>query len=196
MPSKAKKTQNKKSTKAARRAVTAGKTLTKGTQNIDEDVKCAPKDFNEESEWEIEQFGGLYLCWGKKKVRKEDGSIGREYYLKDDKDHRIWIKWTVAFHDKIRWSAEKQSSLIGVSKDAIKKIVNDKKAWPMPSASDGVKTGWKERRAICSNVGITEWAPSGKEAGKRYNLVDPELPITQSEIEDTDEETDEEDSSN
>merc|ERR1711976_684405 len=73
MPSKAKKTQNKKSTKAARRAVTAGKTLTKGTQNVDEDVKCAPKDFNEESEWEIEQFGGLYLCWGKKKVRKEDG---------------------------------------------------------------------------------------------------------------------------
>ena len=25
-----------------------------------------------------------------------------------DKDHRIWIKWTVAFSDKIRWSAEKQ----------------------------------------------------------------------------------------
>ena len=48
--SKAKKTSNKKSTKAARRAVIASKLTT----SSDKDVKCAPKDFDETSEWEIE----------------------------------------------------------------------------------------------------------------------------------------------
>ena len=50
-PSKAKKTQNKKSTKAARRAVIASK-LTKDSDG--EDVKVAPKSFDEDAEWEIE----------------------------------------------------------------------------------------------------------------------------------------------
>ena len=100
--SKAKKTSNKKSTKAARRAVLASKLTTSN----EKDVKCAPKDFDENSEWEIEviwlfyfflvsklfffikyfqEFGGLYLCWGKKKTRKPDGSIGKDYYLKGGK---------------------------------------------------------------------------------------------------------------
>lgn len=47
-PSKAKKTSNKKSTKAARRAVLAS------TSSTEKDVKIAPKDFDENSEWEIE----------------------------------------------------------------------------------------------------------------------------------------------
>merc|ERR1712037_727210 len=115
--------------------------------------QVAPKNFDENSEWEIEEFGGLYLCWGKKKTRKPDGSIGKQYYLKGDSDHRVWIKWTVAYHDKIRWSAEKQEKLVGVNKDALKKIIQDKKAWPLPSTLDGIGSGWKERRAICSQVG-------------------------------------------
>lgn len=191
-PSKAKKTSNKKSTKAARRAVLASKL----TSSTEKDVKIAPKDFDENSEWEIEEFGGLYLCWGKKKTRKPDGSIAKEFYLKTDNDHRVWIKWTVAFSDKIRWSAEKQDHLVGVSKDTVKKIIRDKKAWPLPSTNDGIDSGWKERRAICSKVGITEWVATTSERNKKYKIVNAELPVTQSEIEDTDEETDEEDSSN
>ena len=31
--------------------------------------------------------------------------------------------------------------LVGVSKDSIKKIIRDKKAWPMPSTSDGLSSG-------------------------------------------------------
>ena len=77
-------------------------------------------------------------------------------------------------------------------KDEITKIVKAKKAWPLPSIKDGANTGWKERKAIASKLGITEWkADSVAEKNKNYNLIDPELPVTQSEIADTDEETDE-----
>jgi hypothetical protein len=49
--SKAKKTANKKgSSKAARRAVLASKL----SSSSEKDVKVAPKDFDETSEWEIE----------------------------------------------------------------------------------------------------------------------------------------------
>ena len=51
-PSKAKKTANKKSSKAARRAVLASK-LNKSSDS-EKDVKVAPKNFDENSEWEIE----------------------------------------------------------------------------------------------------------------------------------------------
>lgn len=50
--SKAKKTANKKgSSKAARRAVLASKL---NASSSEKDVKVAPKDFDESSEWEIE----------------------------------------------------------------------------------------------------------------------------------------------
>ena len=62
-------------------------------------VQCAPENFPEDAEWEIQvlrssffrlivpfqQFGGLYLLWGKKKVRQPDGSIKIQPYLKDRK---------------------------------------------------------------------------------------------------------------
>ncbi|CBY14303.1 unnamed protein product [Oikopleura dioica] len=184
---KAKKSINKKNSKAIRKAIVGSRKST----IADDGVQCAPKDFSEDSEWEIEAFGGLYLVWGKKKIRNADGSIKRQYYLKKDSEHRIWVKWTVAFHDKIRWSAEKQEMF--TKRDEVSKIVNEKKAWPLPSIKDGTNTGWKERKAIAIEFGITEWKSNeGDEKNKKYNLIDPELPVTQSEIEDTDEETDEE----
>ena len=64
------------------------------------------------------------------------------------------------------------------------------------TSNDEAQSGWKERRAICSKVGISEWVATTSERNKKYKIVNAELPVTQSEIEDTDEETDEEDSSN
>jgi hypothetical protein len=49
--SKAKKTSSKKTSKAARRAVIASKL---NASSNEKDVKCAPKDFDESTEWEIE----------------------------------------------------------------------------------------------------------------------------------------------
>lgn len=78
-------------------------------------------------------------------------------------------------------------------KGKIKEILAAKEAWPLPSASEGLKSGWKERRAICMAAGISEWKPVVHEG--TWQVIDPELPVTQSEIDDTDEETDDEDSS-
>merc|ERR1712210_85594 len=105
---KARKSTNKKATKHVRNVLTSSN---RKASAGDDDVQCAPKNFSEDNEWEIEEFGGLYLVWGKKKIRSPDGSIKRQYYLKQESEHRIWVKWTVAFHDKIRWSAEKQEDV-------------------------------------------------------------------------------------
>ena len=83
--------------------------------------------------------------------------------------------------------------LDGVSKKEIKQILAKKEAWPLPSSADGLKSGWKERKLICMNAGITEWTPKVHEG--KWQIINPEMPVTQSEIDDTDEETDDEDSS-
>ncbi len=122
-----------------------------------------------------------------------------------DEEHRIWVKWTVAFADGIRWSAEKQSTsisklhfkldvlgfLVGVSKDSIADILRKKQCWPLPVRGE---PGWKERKEICQKLKITEWKPTAKDEKGNWQLLNPELPVTQSEIEETDDETDEEDS--
>jgi hypothetical protein len=48
---KAKKTAGKKTSQAARRAVIASK---QNASSNEKDVKCAPKDFDKSTEWEIE----------------------------------------------------------------------------------------------------------------------------------------------
>lgn len=173
------KRNNKRVTKTVRNVVTGNE---KG-------VKNAPKNFDSNAEWEIEEYGGLYLIWGKKRVRAESGAIRKVYYIKDKKQQRIWIKWTVGFHDGIRWSAERQDFLVNVKKE-VEDIFIRKECWPMPGPEDGANSGWKERIAICQKLGYTEWKPKSKSEQKnKYQLIDPELPMTQSEIEDTDEDS-------
>ncbi|CAG5095226.1 Oidioi.mRNA.OKI2018_I69.XSR.g14089.t1.cds [Oikopleura dioica] len=162
----------------------------KSTARPVERLRRAPENFNEDAEWELEEFGGMYLAWGKKKVRQPDGSTITEAYLKGDTEHRIWIKWTVAFSDGIRWSAEKQDKLVGVDKKKIKEIVNAREAWPLPSIKDGRRSLWKARKLICQGFGITEWQPASSKPNDKWQIIDPELPTTTSEVDDTDEETD------
>ncbi|CBY07870.1 unnamed protein product [Oikopleura dioica] len=204
---KARKSSHKKSrvAKAVREAVIESKESSKKTKKLprrvssandedkenDEVFERAPADFNEEIEWDIEGFGGIYLVWGKRRQRDPDGSIKTKFYLKHDEEHRIWVKWTVAFDDGIRWSAEKQSFLVGVSQDTIKDIIRKKQVWPLPVRGE---QGWKERKEICQKLKITEWKPTAKEEKGNWQLLNPELPVTQSEIEETDDETDEDDS--
>ena len=141
--SRAKKTSNKKSSKAARRALLASKLSTSN----EKDVQCAQKDFDENSEWEIEVIlvfdfflVVINLLSFSTIVRSSPdstsaGEIKRHAIQMDlsansttsnqvrffsqvtacqlfsDNEHRIWIKWTVAFNDKIRWPAEKQGKI-------------------------------------------------------------------------------------
>ena len=56
-------------------------------------------------------MGPIYLLWGKKKHRTERGKQIKQFYLRNDDRHLIWVKWTKTFTDlseECVWSAEPQ----------------------------------------------------------------------------------------
>ena len=81
--------------------------------------------------------------------------------------------------------------LVGVRDEKIRKILSEKRAWPLPKRGED---GWRERRDICRMLNVTEWQPKRAE-NDNWQLIDPELPITQSEIEESDDDSDDPDSS-
>jgi len=110
-----------------------------------------------DKEWEVEYVGGLYLEWGQKVVTTSSGAKEKEFYIKEDKDHRVWIKWKDPFVDNnTMWSAEVQENLVGVDPDRLAKIFKRKKIWPMPSASDDLPN-WPERLNKVMLAGYTQW---------------------------------------
>jgi hypothetical protein len=86
------------------------------------------------------------------------------------------------FHENprgIRWSAENQSK---------------SKSKTRPCSVRG-EPGWKERKEICQNLKLTEWKPKEKNEQGNWQLLNLELSITLCDIEETGEETDDDDSS-
>ena len=99
------------------------------------------------------------------------GAKEKEFYIKEDKDHRVWIKWKDPFVDNnTMWSAEVQGwlsivkfyflccseNLVGIDPDRLAKIFKRKKIWPMPSASDDLPN-WPERLNKVMLAGYSQW---------------------------------------
>lgn len=110
-----------------------------------------------DKEWEVEYVGGIYLEWGQKIVTTSKGVKHQEFYIKDDKDHRVWIKWKDPFADNNSvWSAEVQENLVGIDPDRLEKIFRKKKIYPMPSKTDGLPN-WPERLNKVLLAGYRKW---------------------------------------
>jgi len=110
-----------------------------------------------DKEWEVEYVGGLYLEWGQKVVTTSTGEKRQEFYIKDDNNHRVWIKWKDPFADNnTMWSAEVQENLVGIDPERLAKIFRKKRIWPMPSASDSLPN-WPERLNKVMLAGYTQW---------------------------------------
>lgn len=128
-----------------------------------------------------------------------------------DEEHRIWVKWTVAYSDGLRWSAEKQGkiktpfesvdlwtlpfveNLVNVKKENIKKALQDKMISPYPNVHEGPDSGWRERKAICQKLGYIPWKPVNRKKSAKYNFYNAEMPVTQSEVDDTEDEESDDD---
>ena len=58
----------------------------------------------------LKEIGPIYLLWGKKRIKTKTGKPTKQYYIKSDEKHLVWVKWKDAFSDKpsVFWSAEVQ----------------------------------------------------------------------------------------
>jgi len=131
-------------------------------------------------EWEIAEFGPIYLVWGKKKIRSDKGKTLKKYYVKSDEKHHIWIKWKQPFEDdnRIVWSAEPQEMLTNV-RDEVQRIIRNKRIWPFPSVADGPDSGFEERVNICKREKYQIWqSKKVEEQGKAWKLLNGIDPTT------------------
>lgn len=141
-------------------------------------------EINETKHYDVAQIGPVYLEWGKKKTKNDKGKIIREYYLKKESKHRIWVKWTDPFQDSMeiddnkegdecKWSAEPQTIFEGHMKKMVKEALEKKVVWPWiaPSEDDS-----NRRKAILKSSGFKEWKnPNAK--GKRANQWELRYPV-------------------
>ena len=57
--------------------------------------------------------------WGKRRRKNDRGKMVKEYYIKKESKHLIWVEWTDKFEDEhekndkvdTTWSAESQDAL-------------------------------------------------------------------------------------
>ena len=80
--------------------------------------------------------------------------------------------------------------MVNVKKENIKKALRDKMISPYPNVHEGPDSGWRERKAICQKLGYVPWKPNNRKKSAKYKFFNAEMPVTQSEVDDTDEETD------
>ena len=52
---------------------------------------------NLQTRYEIDEIGPIYLAWAKRRIKNDKGRIVKEWYIKSDKKHLIWVKWTEPF---------------------------------------------------------------------------------------------------
>jgi len=165
---RARKSTHKKPTKSA--ATKKAKT-----------VPGAPKEhavvqIDNKKKYEISAIGPVHLAWGKKRVKNSKGKIVKEYYIKKDTKHLIWVKWSEPFEDDhekkdeywTKWSAEPQEVFEGSHmKAAVKEVLEKKVIWPWVRAEDELS---EDRRKILKGKGYKEWKDTKKTNDKRWHL--------------------------
>jgi len=140
----------------------------------------APKkrvEISETKHYEVAQVGPVYLEWGKKKIKNARGKIVKEYYLKKDTKHRIWVKWIDPFQDVLeednngdecKWSAEPQSVFEGPMKKMVKEALEKKVVWPWIGQNDDDATS---RKNTLKAAAFKEWTnPRAKGAATKWTL--------------------------
>jgi len=92
MAGKARKSTHAKkaSAKALATRRSAGKSSTTTKKRV---------EIDETKHYEVAEVGPIYLEWGKKRTKNSKGKPVKEYYLKKDSKHRIWVKWVDPFQD-------------------------------------------------------------------------------------------------
>ena len=93
------------------------KAISRSKANKDDDRVVI--DIDPEKKYVIEQIGPVHLAWGKRKKVNDRGKLVKEYYIRKDAKHLMWVKWEEPFQDKYEvkdahmttWSAEPQSLL-------------------------------------------------------------------------------------
>jgi len=113
----------------------------------------------------------------KKRTKNAKGKPVKEYYLKKDSKHRIWVKWTDPFLDVLeddndgaecKWSAEPQSIFEGPMKKAVKEALEKKVVWPWVAQNDDEAS---KRRSILKSKGFKEWVnPKAKGSANRWKV--------------------------
>ena len=69
-------------------------------------VVAAYTNINIKKHYEVAEIGPIYMEWGKKKIKNARGKIVKEYYLKKESKHRIWVKWVDPFQDVLEANNE------------------------------------------------------------------------------------------
>merc|ERR1712176_406182 len=138
-------------------------------------------EIDETKHYAISEIGPICLEWGKKRVKNNKGKVVKEYYLKKNPKHRIWVKWEEPFQDRLeddnnggecKWSAEPQIVFEGGAKKLIKDVLEKKVVWPWiePGEEDA-----ERRKTILKSKGFKEWKnPNAKGKTKwqmRYTIA-------------------------
>merc|ERR1712131_569058 len=95
-----------------------------------------------EQEYEIAQLGPIYVQWKKSQKRKEKGKLVWHHTLKDESEHRIWVKWVGAGEET--WTAEPQSCFGPEMDQDIQNVLRQKIAWPWPQKDED---GYEQQKA-------------------------------------------------
>jgi len=128
--------------------------------------KPKPVEVDPNKEYAVEKIGPVFLSWGKRRKKNKKGKIVKEWYLKDTKKHKVWVKWVEVFRDNLaledenftscNWSAEPQSELPSSS---VKSVLKEKVIWPWPGKED---ENFEDRVALLKSEGYKEWKSKAK----------------------------------
>jgi len=170
----------------ARKSTHSKKASSKVLASRSKSKPAAPKkhvEINETKHYDVAEIGPVYLVWGKRVRVTKRGSlnsrrqVAKEYYLKKDSKHRIWVKWIDPFQDVLeddndgaecKWSAEPQSIFEGHMKKMVKEALEKKVVWPWIDRGD---EDADKRKSVLKSCGYTEWKnPENGEWKLRYAL--------------------------
>jgi len=167
--------RNPGATSAAKRSSTRGasKSPEKSANVVKIDPARVIKMHEPERKYEIAAVGPIYLSWGKKRVKNAKGKIVKEYYIKKDSKHLIWVKWVDPFQDThekddefwTKWSAEPQEVFEGPHmKGIVKEVLDSKTCWPWIQAGD---ENAEDRKALLKTKNYKEWKDNSKAKGPK-----------------------------
>merc|ERR1712063_100280 len=170
----------------ARKSTHSKKASSKVLASRSKSNPAAPKkrvEFYETKHYDVAEIGPVYLVWGKRVRVTKRGSlnsrrqVAKEYYLKKDSKHRIWVKWIDPFQDVLEddndgaecmWSAEPQSFFEGNMKKMVKEALEKKVVWPWvaPDEDESAK-----RKNLLKSKGFKEWTnPKAKGPQKKWTM--------------------------
>ena len=49
---------------------------------------------------QIKSIGPIHLTWGKHRIKNDRGMLVKEYYIKKEKKHLIWVEWIEPLKDQ------------------------------------------------------------------------------------------------